>query len=82
VFDPAAYVGDREVDLAMTELFGGFSGAFASAYGDEWPLPPGYALRRDVYNLYHLLNHVNLFGAAYLGRTQRTLQRVLAAVSA
>ena len=77
VFDPAVYVGDGEVDLAMTELFGGFGTAFMRAYGSVRPIAPGYALRRDLYNLYHLLNHVNLFGAAYLVRTQRTLARLV-----
>jgi fructosamine-3-kinase len=79
VFDPAVYVGDREVDLAMTELFGGFGPEFLRAYDERWPLAPGYALRRDLYNLYHLLNHLNLFGASYLARTRRTLAGLLAA---
>lgn len=79
VFDPAPYVGDREVDLAMSELFGGFGNAFATAYRKAWPLDPGYPLRRDLYNVYHLLNHTNLFGEAYLARTTRTLAGVLAA---
>lgn len=79
VFDPACYVGDREVDVAMAELFGGFPAGFAAAYDDAWPLAPGYEARRDLYDLYHLLNHVNLFGAGYLHRSERTLARVLAA---
>jgi protein-ribulosamine 3-kinase len=78
VFDPAVYVGDREVDLAMAELFGGFAPGFAAAYASAWPLAPGYPLRRDLYNLYHLLNHLNLFGAGYLSRTRATLTRLLA----
>jgi fructosamine-3-kinase len=53
VFDPAVYVGDGEVDLAMTELFGGFGPAFMRAYESVRPIAPGYALRRDLYNLYH-----------------------------
>ena len=73
VFDPAVYVGDGEVDLAMTELFGGFGAAFMRAYESVRPIAPGYALRRHLYNIYHLLNHLNLFGAAYLARTERTL---------
>jgi fructosamine-3-kinase len=77
VFDPAIYVGDGEVDLAMTELFGGFGPAFMRAYESVRPIAPGYALRRDLYNLYHLLNHLNLFGAAYLARTGRTLARLV-----
>jgi fructosamine-3-kinase len=77
VFDPAVYVGDREADLAMTELFGGFGEDFRRGYEDAWPLVAGHALRRDVYNLYHLLNHVNLFGSAYVARTRRTLSALL-----
>ena len=80
VFDPAVYVGDREADVAMTELFGGFPPAFHAAYRAAAPLDEGYTLRRDVYNLYHLLNHLNLFGAAYLSRCERTIARVLAEV--
>jgi protein-ribulosamine 3-kinase len=70
VFDPAVYYGDREVDLAMTELFGGFPPAFYSAYG---PMPEGYETRKHLYNLYHLLNHLNLFGGGYLGQVKSTL---------
>lgn len=65
VFDPAVYLGDREADLAMTELFGGFSREFHAAYRDAWPLDAGYATRRNLYNLYHVLNHFNLFGGGY-----------------
>jgi fructosamine-3-kinase len=78
IFDPAVYYGDREADLAMTELFGGFPGAFYRAYREAWPLPPGYELRRDLYNLYHVLNHVNLFGGGYAGQAQRLVERLLA----
>ena len=76
VFDPAVYQGDREADLAMTELFGGFPPAFYAAYREAWPLDAGYAVRRDLYNLYHVLNHLNLFGAGYLGQA-RALARGL-----
>jgi protein-ribulosamine 3-kinase len=79
VFDPAVYVGDREADLAMTELFGGFGGDFRAAYGDAWPAGDGYALRRELYNLYHILNHVNLFGGSYPGRARRMMSTLLAA---
>ena len=79
VFDPAAHVGDRETDLAMAELFGGFEGAFFRSYREAWPLEDGYETRRDVYQLYHLLNHLNLFGASYLSRVRRSTQRILAA---
>jgi protein-ribulosamine 3-kinase len=78
VFDPAVYVGDAEVDLAMTELFGGFGPEFHAAYNAARPARPGYAARREIYNLYHLLNHLNLFGAAYLERTRRSVGRLLA----
>ena len=65
IFDPAVYFGDREADLAMSELFGGFDADFHAAYRDAWPLTAGYATRRTLYNLYHVLNHLNLFGAGY-----------------
>ncbi len=73
VFDPAVYYGDREADLAMTELFGGFPREFYRAYEAAYPLESGYALRKELYNLYHLLNHLNLFGAGYLAQVKRTL---------
>lgn len=79
VFDPAVYVGDREVDIAMTELFGGFGGAFMRAYGEAWPLDSGYPQRRAIYNLYHLLNHLNLFGSSYATRVDGSIDAILAA---
>lgn len=72
--DPAACVGHREADLAMTELFGGFSGKFYEAYREAAPLQPGYEKRRDFYNLYHLLNHLNLFGRSYLSSVRRIVE--------
>jgi fructosamine-3-kinase len=66
--DPAVYYGHREADLAMTELFGGFDHTFYAAYEAEWPLPPGSPDRRELYKLYHLLNHLNLFGGGYRAR--------------
>jgi len=78
IFDPAVYFGDRETDLAMTELFGGFGNAFYDAYRESWPLAPGYALRKTLYNLYHILNHLNLFGGAYLGQAEAMIERLLA----
>lgn len=66
LFDPACYYGDRETDIAMTELFGGFPADFYDAYHRSWPLDAGYQRRKPLYNLYHLLNHLNLFGAGYL----------------
>ena len=67
LIDPAAYIGHAEADLAMTQLFGGFPQKFYDAYNSENPLQPGYEDRRDLYNLYQLLNHLNLFGSTYLG---------------
>ncbi|HET7650315.1 MAG TPA: fructosamine kinase family protein [Gammaproteobacteria bacterium] len=81
VFDPAVYYGDREADIAMTELFGGFPPEFYAAYNDAWPLDPGYEIRRDFYNLYHLLNHLNLFGGAYENQALMVMQRLLASAS-
>jgi protein-ribulosamine 3-kinase len=78
IFDPAVYYGDRETDLAMTRLFGGFGPAFYAAYEAEWPLPPGAAERVDLYNLYHVLNHLNLFGSGYLSQAQRLIDGLLA----
>jgi len=76
VFDPAVYFGDREADLAMTRLFGGFGAGFYEAYQAEWPLTEGWEVRVDLYNLYHLLNHFNLFGAGYLPQVARVLERL------
>ncbi|TVQ88572.1 MAG: fructosamine kinase family protein [Chromatiaceae bacterium] len=78
LFDPAVYYGDREADLAMTELFGGFGPAFHAAYAGAWPLPTGYPVRRTLYNLYHILNHLNLFGSGYLGQAEGMIDRLLA----
>ena len=73
LFDPAVYHGDREADIAMTELFGGFPREFYAAYEETYPLDAGYLLRKHLYNLYHLLNHLNLFGEGYLAQVERTL---------
>jgi protein-ribulosamine 3-kinase len=78
IFDPAVYFGDRETDLAMTELFGGFGGDFYAGYRAAWPLDVGYASRKQLYNLYHILNHLNLFGGGYQGQALRMLQQLLA----
>jgi len=80
IFDPASYHGDREADIAMTELFGGFEQDFYSAYRAHSPLADGYHLRRDLYNLYHMLNHFNLFGVGYLSRCERMIDDLLAQV--
>jgi fructosamine-3-kinase len=75
LIDPAVYYGDREAELAFTELFGGFGARFYEAYRAAWPLAPGYDERRDLYNLYHLLNHLNLFGEGYGGQVDAILRR-------
>jgi len=77
IFDPAVYRGDREVDLAMARLFGGFPEAFFAGYEAAWPMPSGHRFRRDLYNLYHLLNHANLFGGSYLGQCQAHIDSLL-----
>ncbi|MGR9116187.1 MAG: fructosamine kinase family protein [Gammaproteobacteria bacterium] len=77
VYDPACYYGDREADLAMTELFGGFGRDFYAAYREEWPLDPGYSVRKVFYNLYHILNHLNLFGSGYLGQAENMIDQLL-----
>jgi protein-ribulosamine 3-kinase len=76
LYDPAVYYGDRETDLAMTELFGGFPPAFYAAYDADWPRDSGYARRRDLYTLYHVLNHLNLFGSGYLRQAQTLVARL------
>ena len=81
LIDPATYRGHREVDLAMADLFGGFGDRFHDAYGEVWPLQPGYEARRPVYQLYYLLVHVNLFGGGYVGRTADTLGTILASAT-
>lgn len=78
LFDPACYHADREAELAMTELFGGFSADFYAAYREAWPLDPGYRVRKTLYNLYHVLNHLNLFGGGYAGQAQAMIDRLLA----
>jgi len=78
IYDPACYFGDRETDLAMTELFGGFSPAFYVAYQAVYPLEPGYEIRKTLYNLYHILNHLNLFGHGYLNQAETMMSKLLA----
>jgi len=80
IFDPAVYFGDREADLAMTELFGGFGTAFYETYDAVWPIDRGYAVRKTLYNLYHILNHLNLFGGGYAGQAQGMIDRLLAEI--
>lgn len=81
IYDPACYFGDREADLAMTELFGGFNPIFYQAYQTTWPLDGGYTVRKILYNLYHILNHVNLFGRAYLNSAETMIDQLLAELS-
>jgi fructosamine-3-kinase len=78
VFDPAVYYGDREADIAMTRLFGGFGHAFYTAYQSTWPLDPAAGTRSTLYNLYHVLNHYNLFGGGYLAQAQSMIEKLLA----
>jgi protein-ribulosamine 3-kinase len=80
IFDPAVYYGDREADLAMTRLFGGFGRAFYDAYHTAAPLPAGHAVRAELYNLYHVLNHANLFGGGYARQARASIDRLLAEV--
>jgi fructosamine-3-kinase len=80
IYDPACYYGDHEADLAMMELFGHPGEAFFARYRDHFPIDSGYRLRRDLYNLYHLLNHANLFGGGYPGQAQAVIERLLAQV--
>jgi protein-ribulosamine 3-kinase len=80
LFDPAVYYGDRETDVAMTRLFGGFGGKFYRAYEALAPPAAGARLRAELYNLYHVLNHANLFGGGYAGRARAIMERLLAEV--
>ncbi len=78
IFDPAVYHGDREADLAMTRLFGGFGSRFYHAYEAAWPLDAGAPVRVALYNLYHVLNHLNLFGGGYGRQAESMIDRLLA----
>jgi len=80
IFDPAVYYGDREADLAMTGLFGGFGGPFYRAYRAAAPLASGWQSRAELYNLYHVLNHANLFGGGYPRQARAMIERLLAEV--
>lgn len=80
LFDPAVYYGDRETDLAMTELFGGFPETFYAAYREAYPLDSGYKTRKTLYNLYHILNHLNLFGRSYLYQAKQMISKLLAEI--
>jgi fructosamine-3-kinase len=78
IFDPAFYYGDHEADLAMMELFGSPGRGFLNAYREVFPVDPGYPVRRHFYNLYHILNHFNLFGGGYAGQAERLMDKLLA----
>ncbi len=78
IFDPATYYGDREVDLAMSTLFGSFPKEFYQAYETAYPIPPGYERRKILYNLYHILNHFNQFGGGYLSQANGMIDRLVA----
>ncbi|MBH8553492.1 fructosamine kinase family protein [Nostocaceae cyanobacterium CENA357] len=77
IFDPATYFADREVDIAMTELFGGFPAEFYQGYNEVFPLDAGYEKRKTLYNLYHILNHFNLFGGGYGSQANRMIDQIL-----
>ena len=77
IFDPACYFGDREADLAFTEMFGGFTRAFYESYSKDYPLDSGYVVRKRIYNLYHELNHYYLFGGGYGIQAQETIHFLL-----
>lgn len=80
IYDPACYYGDHETDLAMMELFGHPGERFFAAYTDAFPIDSGYSLRRELYNLYHVLNHALLFGGAYATQALRMTSNLLAEV--
>ncbi|MBF2055975.1 MAG: fructosamine kinase family protein [Cyanobacterium sp. T60_A2020_053] len=77
IYDPAFYYGDREADIAMTELFGGFPPAFYQGYNQQWALNQGYQQRKIIYNLYHILNHFNLFGSTYSAQAQAMINQII-----
>ncbi|MEB3358903.1 MAG: fructosamine kinase family protein [Synechococcales bacterium] len=77
ILDPATYYGDREVDLAMSELFGSFPNDFYRAYDETYPIPTGYSRRKTLYNLYHILNHFNQFGGGYESQANRMIDKLL-----
>ncbi|MCK5831273.1 MAG: fructosamine kinase family protein [Methylococcales bacterium] len=80
IYDPACYYGDREADIAMTELFGGFGSNFYSAYTNTYPLDSDYPIRKNLYNLYHILNHLNLFGEGYRRQAQSLIDSLLSEI--
>ena len=81
IFDPASYYGDRETDIAFTQMFGGFTQDFYLGYEAAWPLPDGFAFRELIYNLYHQLNHLNLFGEGYSSSCRAYIDRIISAAN-
>lgn len=81
IYDPAFYYGDREADLAMTYVFGGFRPDFYASYRHAFPLDDGFAVRKTFYNIYHIINHLNLFGGAYHGQAIHMIEQVLAEIN-
>jgi len=77
IYDPAVYYGDREVDIAMTSLFGSFGSQFYNSYNTSWPLDEGFEKRKIIYNLYHILNHYVLFGGGYLSEANSMIATIL-----
>ena len=80
IFDPASYYGDRETDLAFTYMFGGFTASFYDSYQKTFPLSPGFEVRKILYNLYHELNHFNLFGGGYASSAQSSVNQLIAKI--
>ena len=81
IYDPAFYYGDRETDLAMTYVFGGFTPTFYNSYQNAFPLDDGFAIRKTFYNIYHIINHLNMFGGGYHGQSINMLKQVLAEIN-
>lgn len=81
IFDPAFYYGDREADLAMTYVFGGFTADFYASYREAYPLDEGFAVRKTFYNVYHIINHLNIFGGGYQGQAINMMRQVLAEIT-
>ena len=81
IYDPAFYYGDREADLAMTYVFGGFSADFYASYQNAFTLDEGFAVRKTFYNIYHIINHLNMFGGGYHGQSLNMMEQVLAEIS-
>jgi protein-ribulosamine 3-kinase len=81
IYDPALYYGDREADLAMTYVFGGFGPDFYASYQNAFPLDDGFPVRKTFYNIYHIINHLNMFGGGYHGQSINMIEQVLADIN-